>query len=604
MVTNEEIKDSVDERLKTLLPTIIGGVTEGGHVGLNSAFLNKAREVEEQGDHALAGDLKLLAAAFSMYLRFTDGKSEFTPLVENFQQGKRSMIPSDLTDQELDRLEALLDFSDASMWVSRMADVLWLRRRNHLHARKAIQGYLKSAEDTGQHWVDREEYLRRAAHLATELGKASPERGEVGAAITTHFQEGKKDCFNPQRGNWPAALARIMVECRLTTDWENLAQQCEEIARGFPISPGCDEPRMYYEIAAKCYRLAGKEDLAKAAGLAIAKHWEDEYGVMAKAGANGMILANRLEEAVKAYRKVGGQQDKVDRLIQLWKDANTLAIGQMKTVSVPVPDLNPILERVRQMMESRTGNDAVRGFISLHRPQSYDKTVEDVKRSAKEHPLQAIIGRSILAEEGNQVAKVPGMLEDQEAALTAGVVSQYNLGHGLVGSTTLEQARRVIAQGADKSWQESIKQLVAACPFIPEGRWEIYQRGLIAGFEGDGIAFAHIIIPQFEDLLRRQFQAFGFKTTTVSPEGVQEEYDLNRLLRDPNAEALLGKDILWEMRSSLIEKSGWNVRNRVCHGLTEAEDFDKPSINFLLWLVLFLVVALHGPDTSPSGTTA
>lgn len=98
-----------------------------------------------------------------MYLRFTDGKSEFAPLIENFQQGKRSMIPSDLTDQELDRLEALLDVSDASMWVSRMADVLWLRRRNRLHARRAIQEYLKCAEDVRQDWTYRDDYLRRAA---------------------------------------------------------------------------------------------------------------------------------------------------------------------------------------------------------------------------------------------------------------------------------------------------------------------------------------------------------------------------------------------------------------------------------------------------------
>ena len=129
----------MDGHLKEILPAIIGGVTKGGHLGINSAFLNKLREVEESGDQPLASDLKLLAAVFSMYLRFTDGKSEFAPLAENFQQSKRSMIPSDLTDSELDRLEAVLEFSDDPLWISRMADVLWLQRRNHLHAPREIR---------------------------------------------------------------------------------------------------------------------------------------------------------------------------------------------------------------------------------------------------------------------------------------------------------------------------------------------------------------------------------------------------------------------------------------------------------------------------------
>ena len=582
--------------LQDTLLSITGGVSEGGYITFHSAFINKMREEEAGGDVELAQALKLLAGVFSMSLQFVDGDAPFGPLMQDFQRGMRSMIPSDLTDQELDQLGRLLGTLDHPTWVARIADVLWVRRKNHLNARKAVAAYLQCAEDTALQWQQRSEYLRRAAHLATELGKTSAERAVVREVIMRLFQNGRQDCFNPERGHWPASLAEILVECRLESDWETLAQQCEEIARGFPISPGCDEPRTYYEIAAKCYRLAGQQDKAKQAGLAIAKHWEDEREVMAKQGASGLILANRLEEAVRAYRKVGGQQDKVDRLIQLWKEANTLAFGQMKEISLPVKDVTPIIEEVRKAMEGRIGDRALRGFISIHRPQSYEKIVEDVRRSAKEHPLQAIIGRAVLSPEGNQVAKVPGMLEDQDAAMTGAVVQQYNLGQAFVGATVLEQARSIIAGGTDGTWRESIKKLITGCPFIPEDRRAIYERGLIAGMEGDGITFAHVIVPQFEDLLRRLFQSFGLKTTKVKPDGVQEEYDLNDLLRDTKAEELLGKDILWEMRSALIEKSGWNMRNCICHGLTNASDFDPPSINFLFWFALFLILGLYGQD--------
>ena len=70
----------------------------------------------------------------------------------------------------------------------------------------------------------------------------------------------------------------------------------------------------------------------------------------------------------------------------------------------------------------------------------------------------------------------------------------------------------------------------------------------------------------------------------------KEEKNLDDLLDDPNAEQIFGKDLLWEMRSLLVEQSGPNLRNRVCHGLADPADLSGGSSIFLLWLTLFLIV--------------
>ena len=116
---------------------------------------------------------------------------------------------------------------------------------------------------------------------------------------------------------------------------------------------------------------------------------------------------------------------------------------------------------------------------------------------------------------------------------------------------------------------------------------------LILELGSDYLIFTHLIIPQIENSVRLVFGINKLKITSVSPDGTQEERDLNTLIKDPNAEKIFGKDLVWEMRSLLIEKSGPNLRNRLCHGLMSSEDLNSTSALFLLWLTLYLVVGFQ-----------
>jgi hypothetical protein len=90
------------------------------------------------------------------------------------------------------------------------------------------------------------------------------------------------------------------------------------------------------------------------------------------------------------------------------------------------------------------------------------------------------------------------------------------------------------------------------------------------------------------------FQKAGLQVTSMDAQGVQEERDLNQLLRMEGAKDVLGADLLWETRSLLIEKSGPNLRNRLCHGLLASDDFERPAVNALLWLTTLLLLASEG----------
>jgi len=560
--------------------------TQRDSVWYHEVFGKRAKVAEDAGDGEIAGGCRLLAAVFSMYVkRGPDGP--FGPLAV-WPNGRRSFLPGDLKPEDAEQLEKLIDCGSDPVYMARVADVLWIATRNHEYARRAFRAYLDSMGVEVDSWVSKRGWLARAADIAMTLGKKARERVEIAAEVERLFEAGKSDCLTPERGHWPAALAEILIENRLAANWEKLGDDCLAIARGFPIAPGCDEPRRYYELAARAYELAGLAAKAKEAMLGIAEHWEAEAGAFRAAGGDSFQISHRLEQAIHTYRKAGGERERVQALMRELKQTNEKMLTQMKVVSIPM-DVEPLVKAAEQAMAGKTGMAALESFASLYEPAPYADVRESALSQAQASPMVALIGAKIVTTEGNVAASVPGMTDDEAAKTQAMVVQGYTTRQNIAGATALEVARKAIADAPDDSWRSAVAELVHRSRFVPEDRRGIFERAIVAGFEGDRVAFAHLAIPQSENSVRVIFRGAGLQITTMSAKGIQEERDLNSLLTDKSAKTVLGEALVWEMRSLLIERTGANLRNRLCHGLLGDGDFDHPATNVLLWLVVALL---------------
>lgn len=557
-----------------------------------SVFKQKEAQAQDAGDEELAEFMKLLRGVFSMYFQFKKDQP-FGSLMSG-PQG-RTMIPEDLTDDELLKLEELLTASINPQFIARICDVLWIRRKNYLYAQKAVKAYLQSVdEDKDECWVPKSEWLKRSTQIAISLGEKAPERQVIKQKLFDLFEDGRKKCFDAKQDYWPASLLELLIENKLADDWEKLGDESVEIAKGFPVSPGCDAPRRYYELASKCYTYAKKPDKANKARIDKAKHFEDEArSFNTPQGCDGFNMAHHLEKAIQTYREAG-EKAKAEELIHELKEANKIAVSQMKPIKAEI-DATPLIKLADDSLQGKNGLDAINGFISLYQPCSYEKERISVEELAKKYPLQAILGKSIFTSESNISAKIPGMLEDNTDNTQAAIIQQYNLSQNLVAATTLRRAIVIILK-SDETWKTAVKEIITMSKFVPEERRDIFEKAITAGFEGDLLVFTHLIIPQIENSIRVIFALNKLKVTAVSPEGTQEERDLNSLLTDANAEGILGRDLAWEMRSLLIEKSGPNLRNRLCHGLMSSENLYSTSAVFLLWLTLYLVVDFQIKD--------
>lgn len=555
---------------------------ERGTHDLQTSFSNARSEAESNGHKDLSQCFFMLSSIFSMYFQFKPD-APFGPMFTT--ENGRSFLPEDLTDDDLNRVEELTTLSNDPVFTSRMYDTLWLRRLDPSHARKAVDSYL-NASQVEVHWVESVEFLKRAAQISSQLGRHSEEKSKVSTFILNEFSKWESNCFNTESDFRPLKYVKILIEERLVvSDWEDIGSRCLKIAEGFPKQPFCTSPRSYLEIAAECFRKAGKTEKAKQVLISRAQHFEAEAGQFQELG-NGFNASDRYQEAIKAYSDLG-MGEKVEGLAAPLKRANTVMIGQLKPVEVKM-DTQPHIDQAKKMMSGKAGVEALEMFVALNELQSFTRECKNADELAEKHPLQSIIGAVHVAPEGNISARVPGIMEDPESARIAKVVQNYGLIHGFIGSTWLNTGRLAILEDESKAWIKALQESIAKSSFVPDDRRIIYERALTAGMEGDGLVFLHLIIPQLENSIRYIASKANVKVTSLKNSGaIQEEMDLGSLLLDGEIQKLLGEDLTWELRSMLTEKTGPNLRNRVCHGLVAP--YQDSMVCYLLWLVLVIL---------------
>ena len=102
-------------------------------------------------------------------------------------------------------------------------------------------------------------------------------------------------------------------------------------------------------------------------------------------------------------------------------------------------------------------------------------------------------------------------------------------------------------------------------PFIPPDHEGIFLRGLHAGFHGDFIVASHLLPLQIENSLRYVLEENGVDVSNLMSDGTQPVKVLGAILGIPATKQIFGEQLCFELRGCLIEKTGYDFRNRVAH---------------------------------------
>ena len=138
---------------------------------------------------------------------------------------------------------------------------------------------------------------------------------------------------------------------------------------------------------------------------------------------------------------------------------------------------------------------------------------------------------------------------------------------------------------------DNIMYFISRIPSLSAKRIGIIEKGVAAYLDNDYVTSISILIPQIEHMARMFFQLHGYTVTDNDQTGTTSDA-LGTLLDNDDIKL---DDINFSryQRLMLSQKTGWNMRNLYCHGLSES--FGMPHAD-RVFHILLLMATLLLPD--------
>ncbi|MBQ0090414.1 MAG: DUF4209 domain-containing protein [Prevotellaceae bacterium] len=282
----------------------------------------------------------------------------------------------------------------------------------------------------------------------------------------------------------------------------------------------------------------------------------------------GMWLHGMLNQMQVLYRKYHFEK-KANRLyVDIQKTGND-ALSEMQKIEIPISLDRKLIERYINDALSGTNEEVLQRFIVANIPNSALEKQRQMEES-KQSVLLDLMTTTTYDEMGSPINHV-GVGKDAE---------EQKFMHGMYNRMTMTSVflRMIIEKMIEKQifTYESVMQAFADSTLIHPQQKPLFDRGIKAYFEKDYMVACHLLIPQFESAIRTLVASQGGEI--LKPE--QNPIDGNRylalegLLEREVMKEVFPEDVLIYFKNLFTDHNGWNLRNKICHGLFPADSFN------------------------------
>jgi len=595
----QDLTVGIDDFRRSNWKLAIASSEREGYSSMWQSLSVAARSAIEEGRISEGKVLWLLADACSMMLNPGSANEPFKPIMAMF--GKRSSLPEDFQQPEVELFSAVAEEVDDVWLQARLADLVWLlaKPRSPRHALLAIDAYRKIPLDA-KTWVHGGgECWARAISLTQLLKDGAGERiKEIEAAIMSAFEVAKGE-----DGFLVLWLANLLAENHLgqgkTID---IAKKLESLAQNFDVEGELRRAREFFAASAKWFQQAGDTAKATEMTVLVAECWAKEaVARISSDKPSHMVAASFYEKAIQIYRTIPRSERAThradERIAELHKslsESGKQSLDEMKAISSPSIDITQLVEKARNAVRGKPAIDALAAFANMYHGARQARMREVSEKMLREHPLQSLISATHMSRDGRVIAKRPGMgldnsdSDDTEAAIWAEMVKQYSMELGLVVLGYIWPALEVLAL-EHRLRESDFVAIASESPIVPEGRERLFGKALFAGYEKDFVAALHLLVPQIEHMVRWHLKAAGIKTTNLDKDGVENENGLSALMELPEVMQIFGEDLSFELKALFCDAFGPNLRNVLAHGLLDDDACQSPYAIYAWWFGLKLL---------------
>lgn len=549
-----------------------------------------------EGDAPKARVLWLLADVCSPMLRPNSANEPFAPLM--VIEGRRSVVPGDLTESDLSLLQELLPAIDDPELAARIADILWLRLvpRRPDYARAAITSYTAGGLDEGIWNRERSDGWNRALTLAQQL-----RANELTETLTSNIEQAVL-LASPSEGTFARSLAKLLETKQL---WSEAPKAiADKLAAFGEAHKSRDEPttaRMYFDSAATWYARA--RDIERQADMtcASAEAWADEAKQRTSGThASNFVASSFYENAIQVYRGVARKQreargvdKRITELRQLLTSTGQASLEEMGRVQTGRTDVTDLVNASVAAVQGKSKLDALFELATLSSGPNLAKIVALAEEQMRQTPLQSLFASSHLSRDGRVIAKRPA--GDFGAAATGAdnpAVWCNVMQHFGIHVSLVVQGQIIHALGAllleHVVAEAECCDLVAASGIVAPDRVLAVGKALFAGFDRDFLTALHLLIPQVEAMVRLHLKRFGAKTATLDSVGIETENGMGTLVELPEMQAAFGENLTFELKALFCDALGPNLRNELAHGLLDSSVGNTAPAVYAWWFLFRL----------------
>ncbi|TPQ52973.1 hypothetical protein C2U72_00445 [Prosthecomicrobium hirschii] len=502
--------------------------------------------------------------------------------------GRRSMIPADLSHNDLDAIQCTLHTVADPEFQARVGDLLWLRRKDFKAARMAVAAYIEAGSrlEDPEHWPACMERYERGLRLARQIDA----KGVLPKSVLAHLEARVRHYDGQDPLFFTCKALELLAEFQFG-DFPALAETAGRAAAKSCEGGDFRRARSYFDVQAKLLKLAKDDEAAEAARVASAETHAQEAE---NREASGSFMAARSfwEDAVLAFRDRPSLRARIPELQRRLAIAGKKSLDDMKSISHEI-DIRPMVEHAEAAFKGLALDDALCQLAVFEKPIDPVSIRHQTLKKLEETPLYAHIDAEIYDETGRKIGRRPSISssdpKERESAIEGFIEQNASFIRGINVMGSFAPAVRTILTEHNVTEKE-IEGLIADSGFIPEGRLPLFAKAIADGFRWDFSTALHVLVPQAENGLRYIIEQSGEVPRSLNQDGVEEVWSIERIMGNDRLKKALGASFAFDLQSLLSGRTGPNLRNNIAHGLVSSSSLNSPTGFYLWWLLFRLVV--------------
>lgn len=279
-----------------------------------------------------------------------------------------------------------------------------------------------------------------------------------------------------------------------------------------------------------------------------------------------LIMIQRIQSLYRKYN-LDKEANKLYRDIQNMGDSTLKCLyHQESTTKIDIKKVNAYIDDLL----SGTPHEVLMNYLVSNIPNIQFEE-QRRKEQVRQSPLLGLIPTTTLDVNGYPMSNI-GIGESAEYQKL-----MYSLYQSILDTAYILHLEIIKMEKKGKINTDIVLESFKDSPLIVKEQLGIWKRGVMAYFDKDYLVSCHLLIPLFESAIRRLVEISGGKILRANgdPKKGNEYISLEGLLDSNEIKSTLSEDIQIYYKNLFTDQNGWNLRNRLSHGLLFSDDFNS-----------------------------